>query len=143
MRKLTRAAPAVLLLALGATAPARAATVEVAVTEVRNTRGHVHVELCPQKLWLGDCTLVGEAAAQPGTTVVRIEHVPPGTYAAQAYHDENDNHKVDRGLLGIPREPVGFSNDAPLHRHGPSFEDAQFRVVKAVERITLRLRRLF
>lgn len=138
---LTRAATAAILVSFAAI-PTHAATVEVTVTNVHNARGHVHVELCPEKLWLGDCTLVGEAPARLDATVVRVEHVPPGTYAAQVFQDENDNHKVDRGLFGIPREPIGFSNDAPLRRRGPSFEDARFRVAKSVERITLRLRHL-
>ena len=122
---------------------AHAATVDVSVANVRDARGHIHVELCPEKLWLGDCTLIGEAPAVPGTTLVRVENVPPGIYAAQAYHDENDNHKVDRGLLGIPREGVGFSNDAKIRRHGPLFEDARFRVGHAPEHIALTLKHFF
>jgi len=130
--------------ALGAlvfAAATQAATLEVAVTNVLNTRGRVHVELCPEALFLKDCTIFAEAPAQVGTTIVRIEHVPPGKYAAQAYHDENSNGKVDRGLFGIPLEGVGFSNDAKLRRRGPSFEDAAFDFGgRPGERITLRLR---
>lgn len=120
---------------------AHAATLEVAVTNVTNTRGRVHVELCPETLFLKDCPIFAEAPAHVGTTVVRIENVKPGRYAVQAYHDENMNQKVDRGLFGIPLEGVGFSNDARLRRRGPSFEDAAFNVAgRAGERITLRLR---
>jgi len=134
-----------ILLALGvalvaAALPARAATVEVSVSNIREARGHIHVELCPERLFLGDCTILGEAPAQVGTTIVQILNVPPGVYAAQAYQDENDNHKVDRGLFGVPREGVGFSRDAKLYRHGPRFDEAAFRVTRAIERIALRLR---
>ncbi len=122
--------------------PAQASTVEVSVTNVQGARGHVHVELCPEKLFLGDCTLVGEAPSVVGTTLVRVLNVPPGAYAAQVFQDENDNHRVDRGLFGVPREGIGFSNDARLYRHGPHFDEAEFKVSRAVERITLRLRHL-
>ena len=38
----------------------------------------------------------------------------PGVYAAQAFHDENMNDKVDRNVLGLPTVGIGFSNDAPF-----------------------------
>ena len=130
---------AIVALVLAAPAAA-AATVEVSVTNVTNTRGRIHVELCPEAKFLGDCSILGEAPARLGTTIVRVENVPPGTYAAQAFHDENMNNKVDRGLFGVPREGVGFSNDARLYRHGPHFEEAKFPVIHPIERIALRLR---
>ena len=139
-RPLARAALLLALAAATVAAPAHAASVEVSVTNVLTDKGRVHVELCPEALFLKDCTLFGEAPARIGTTIVTVRDVPPGTYAVQAYHDENGNGKVDRGLFGIPREGVGFSNDAPLRRKGPRFEDARFPVARPVERITLRLR---
>ncbi len=144
MKNCAPAALAAFLLTLSSPgAVAHAAMVDVSVSNVRSAVGNIHVELCPQHLFLGDCTLVGETAAHAGVTVVRIENVPPGIYAAQAYHDENGNHRVDRGLFGVPREGVGFSNDAKLYRHGPHFDEAQFNVGRAVEHIALRLRHFF
>ncbi len=42
----------------------------------------------------------------------------------QAYQDENDNHKIDRNLFGIPTEGIGFSNDARMRFGPPEFADA-------------------
>jgi uncharacterized protein (DUF2141 family) len=75
--------------------------------------------------------------------MVEIAQVPPGEYAVQAFHDVTDAGRVHQNLLGIPREPIGFSNDAPVRLKGPRFEDAAFIVGQDVRRITLRLRRLF
>jgi outer membrane protein len=36
--------------------------------------------------------------------------VPPGDYALVVHHDENGNRRIDRNFVGIPREPLGFSN---------------------------------
>ena len=49
-----------------------------------------------------------------GQATVIIEDLPFGEYAAVAIHDENSNNKVDRHWYGHPKEPFGFSNDAPL-----------------------------
>ena len=120
---------------------ASAAVVEVAVTGVVEARGRIHVELCTQDTFLKpDCPYQGSAVATPGATVVKIPGVPPGKYAAQVFHDEHDDGKIHRNFLGIPTEPIGFSNDAPLHLHGPRFTEAAFAVEHGVERITLKLR---
>ncbi len=122
---------------------ASAAVVEVAVTGVIQARGHIHVDLCTQETFLKDnCPYAGTAVATPGSTVVTITGVPPGEYAAQVFHDEHDDGTVHRTVLGIPTEPIGFSNDAPLHLRGPKFKEAAFAVEHGVERITLRLRNI-
>jgi uncharacterized protein (DUF2141 family) len=134
-----------LLVLLTPAAPAVAANIDVAVTGVAEARGHVRVELCTRDTFLTqDCPYQGSAPAQVGAaTVVRIAEVPPGVYAAQAFHDETDQGIIHQNLLGVPRERVGFSNDARVHVRGPRFKDAAFLVGDDAERITLRLRRLF
>ena len=130
--------------AAAAAGSAWAATVEVTVTGVADERGHIRVELCTRETFLKpNCPYHGDAPATLGATVVRIEQVPPGVYAAQAFGDVTDQGVVHQGFLGIPREKIGFSNDAPLHAHGPRFRDAAFTVDSDVSRITFRLRRLF
>ena len=120
---------------------ASAAVVEIAVTGVVHARGHIHVDLCTEDTFLKDnCPYEGSAVATPGSTTVVINDVPPGEYAAQVFHDEHDDGKVRRTVLGIPTEGIGFSNNAPLHLHGPKFKEAAFAVAHGVEHITLRLR---
>lgn len=142
-----RRVPHVLTVALAAlvfAGAAHASLVEVEVTGLRNTRGHVRVELCTRETFLtDDCPYSGEAPAKVGETLVKIANVPPGEYAAQAYHDLTDAGVVHQTALGIPKEPIGFSNNAPLRLRGPRFSDAAFSVEGSVERITLRLRHLF
>lgn len=54
--------------------------------------------------------------------------LPPGTYAISVYEDLNGNHRLDRNLLGIPREPVGVSGN-PRSRYGPPrFDECCFHV---------------
>jgi uncharacterized protein (DUF2141 family) len=137
MRRLVLATFATLL----AAAPAHAATVLVTVNNVRNDHGHVLVALCTKANFLHPhCPWRGRAVAQPGTVVVRIDNVPPGLYAAQAFHDENDNGKLERTMLGLPKEAMGFSNDAPMRMSPPSFDAASFSVTAKGAAITFKLR---
>jgi uncharacterized protein (DUF2141 family) len=139
-RSLLRGLLAPALLVLVSAAPA-GAPVEVAVSGVREAKGNIHVDICLQKQFLtSDCPWIGTAPAQVGTTVVKVENVPPGRYAAQAFHDRNGNGKVDRGLFGIPKEAVGFSNDAPTPMRAPHFEDAAFEHGTSPQRIGFTLR---
>jgi uncharacterized protein (DUF2141 family) len=55
-----------------------------------------------------------------------FEGLPPGTYAVSAAQDVNDNGKIDANFIGIPKEPVGVSNDAKGRFGPPKFEDAKF-----------------
>ena len=72
--------------------------------------------------------------------MVRVENVPPGTYAAQAFHDENGNGELDRNILGLPKEAMGFSNDAPMRMGPPRFDSAAFTVQPKDTAIRFRLR---
>lgn len=101
---------------------------EVVVEGVRSDRGHVHVDVCPKESFLtdDDCVFTGSAPAQMGVTTVTVPHLPPGKYAVQAYLDENDNGKVDRNRLGIPKEAVGFSRDPNLLLGPPRFKSVAF-----------------
>jgi uncharacterized protein (DUF2141 family) len=129
---------------VGSAAPALAqepGAVIVHVENVRSSKGHVRVELCTQGAFLtDDCAVAGSAPAQRGETVVTLQDVPPGVYAVQVYHDANDDHKVNRGLLGIPTEDIGFSREAPLGLHGPQFIKAAFNHAADEQVVTVHLR---
>ena len=55
-----------------------------------------------------------------------IEDIPFGEYAIKLYHDENENGRMDRNMMGIPKEDYAFSNNA-VGSFGPAdYEDARF-----------------
>ena len=113
----------------------------VAVSDVRDAKGHVLVAVCPSAEFLSlHCPFAGEARAHPGTVTIRIDGIPPGVYAVQAFQDANDNRKVDRNLVGMPIEGIGFSNDAAFHFGPPRFADAAITLGPQGGRIALRLR---
>ncbi|MCZ7687277.1 MAG: DUF2141 domain-containing protein [Sandaracinaceae bacterium] len=70
-----------------------------------------------------------------------FEGVEPGAqYAVAAFHDENGNDDLDRGVFGIPTEGTGASNDARGFMGPPRWEHARFVLPDVREhRITIRI----
>lgn len=65
--------------------------------------------------------------------------LPAGTYAVSVYEDLNGNHKLDHNLIGIPREPVGASNN-PKGRFGaPRFAECAFELGRTGKTITINI----
>ena len=125
----------------GGAATTRGAILRVMVQNVVSSSGHVRVDVCTRSEFLSKCRYSGAAPATPGVTMVEVRDLPPGVYAVQAYDDRNDNREVDRNVLGLPTEAVGFSNDAAVGLHGPSFKRAYFVYSGGEQTLSLRLRR--
>lgn len=69
---------------------------------------------------------VPKQAAVESRQRIDVGALPPGHYAVAVFLDTNGNHKLDKTFLGIPKEPVGVSNN-PQHRIGPPrFDDCSF-----------------
>ena len=112
---------ALLLLANDVGAP-----IEVQVSGVRSAKGLVVVNVCPERTFLKACPFQVKAPAKAGVVTVVMRGVPPGRYAIQAWHDANANGDLDRGFFGIPKEGLGFSNDAMPRLMHPKFAVAAF-----------------
>jgi uncharacterized protein (DUF2141 family) len=131
----------VLLVALFVTMEAQAATVTVTITDVRDSRGVVRVAVCPRADFLHPrCPYVGLTRSETGSVVVTIKNVPPGVYAAQAFQDAKDTGILERNWLGLPKEGMGFSNNAPMRFGPPNFSDAAFALGAGDAAISFRLR---
>ncbi len=134
-------AAAVWNIAPSAAADERTGTLRIVVSNVRVGQGHVHMAICPQSLFLKDnCPYKATVPARQGETEVVIDGIPAGTYSAQAYLDENDNDRLDRTLLGIPEEGVGFSGDPSYTVSPPDFQETAFTFDGVSGSITFRLR---
>ena len=120
---------------------AHAATLVIELSGVDNDRGLVRVAVCtPETFTTKRCPFTGAVAARAGAVTVSVEGIPPGRYAVQAYHDEDGNGRLRRGLLGFPAEAIGFSRDAPVRLGAPRFEDAAIEVAEPSTAARLRLR---
>lgn len=115
---------------------AEADDVTIHISGIRSDLGHVRVAVCPKSMFLqADCPWHTVIAAHKGSVIATLHDLPPGQYAAQAFHDEDDNGRLERGLLGMPREGMGFSRDAPMRFGPPRFSDAAFFVIQKADTI--------
>ncbi|HXS11688.1 MAG TPA: DUF2141 domain-containing protein [Acidobacteriaceae bacterium] len=65
--------------------------------------------------------------------------LPAGRYAIAALHDENSNHKLDRNMLGWPKEGFGFSNNPKVNLSAPGFNTAAMQITCPVTETTIHL----
>jgi uncharacterized protein (DUF2141 family) len=118
-----------------------AADVQVVVSGVRNDHGHVRIAVCaPTEFLHANCRYFTRVAARAGEVRATVPGVPPGRYAVQAFHDENDNTVLDRNFLGMPLEGMGFSNDARMWFGPPRFDAAAVEVPAGGAAITFHLK---
>jgi uncharacterized protein (DUF2141 family) len=116
---------------------AAAGDLTVDIAGLRSQEGVVRVAVCPRAAFTGpDCPHAGVAPADMARVIVR--NVPDGTYALQAFHDENDDGDLNRKGLR-PAEGLAFSNDARMRLGPPRFRDAAVRV-QGDGRLTLTMR---
>lgn len=94
--------------------------------------------------WLETDTIRdGVVPINDGTSVISLTGLAYGEYAVSVYHDRNDNRKLDTGLFGIPKEPLGTSNDAKIRFGPPRYEDAVFELDQPTLSIQIPVKKLF
>ncbi|NJN30861.1 MAG: DUF2141 domain-containing protein [Synechococcales cyanobacterium RM1_1_8] len=70
----------------------------------------------------------------------RFDNLEPGTYAVAAFHDANGDGLLNRGLMGIPREGFGFSNNPKILVGAPSFKKAAIALTQTQLAIQIQLK---
>jgi uncharacterized protein (DUF2141 family) len=119
-------------LALLVTPLAMAEPLSLSIKGVSSDKGQVVIQVYSNsKNWMSD--KAGEILLQQKVPAAQLlantEVVLPlayGSYAIQVYHDTDSNNELKTNWIGIPREPVGISNNAKGKMGPPSFKDAVF-----------------
>lgn len=103
--------------------------IEVVVSNVGEIKGNMMVAVYNSE---GDFMKkhydVKKAKITGKEVVVVFENVKPGEYAVTLFQDLNENLKLDTNLVGMPKEPYGFSNNVMGNMGPPSFEQAKVKV---------------
>lgn len=103
----------------------------VNIEGLENNKGQVMVALYnsekgfPDEQWKGKITIPTNQKAQ-----VIFSDLPEGNYAVSFLHDENLNAKMDKNMVGYPKENFGFSNNPSIKFAAPKFKECQFYVGK-------------
>ena len=125
--------------------PLPAADLAVEVRGIRSGDGRLYVAVhAPETKGKFPATSGTIAAVQQSANVGALRFIlrdlPPGRYAVNAFHDENDNGELDTNLVGIPSEGYGFANDPDSSFGPPDFEAAAVNVGDAAEVAVMTLR---
>jgi uncharacterized protein (DUF2141 family) len=110
-----------------------AANLRVVATNVKSDQGKIYIWVYDKKDdWLSDryrtqksVTVAGNRTDDTVTTELLL---PAGEYALSVFQDVNDDGKLARNFIGIPKEPAGLSNNLRPRFGPPKYKDAKFNL---------------
>jgi uncharacterized protein (DUF2141 family) len=105
-------------------------------TQNANDAGVVRCGLFKQNGWLKKAFRASIVKVNKTTARCIFKDVPAGIYGVSAFHDEDNDGKLDTNFVGYPLEEYCSSNNARNMFSAPSWKDAKF----AYRRGTVRLR---
>jgi len=94
--------------------------------QTRNDAGVVRCGLFKQSGWLKDAYRASIVKITKNTARCLFKEVPPGVYGISAFHDEDNDGKLDTNIVGYPTEQYCSSNNARNMFSAPSWKDAKF-----------------
>src|SRR5882762_7794381 len=112
--------------------PQKTDTLVVRISHIRNTKGKIWVALFQSAQGFPEddskAFRIQESPIDPQTLTAQVvfANIPQGIYAVSTFHDENLNGKVDKNIIGIPKEGYGTSNNPGRKMRPPTFEEARF-----------------
>lgn len=119
-------------------------SLSVAIAGLKDPQGDVHFSLFSSAEGFPGS---GEQAIAKGSTSASktppsftFENLQPGQYAVAVFHDANGDGILNRGLMGIPREGFGFSNNPKILMGAPSFKRAAIAVESGNLEICIQLK---
>ncbi len=84
-------------------------SLEIEVTGLRSNNGLIMLQLLDKNEKI---VTQAKGVISGNKSVIMIKDLKPGQYAFRFFHDEDLSGKMETGILGIPKEGYGFSNDA-------------------------------
>ena len=103
----------------------------VAVNGIKNRQGEIQISLYNKDGTIPDKELKNyyktkRVKIEGEKTKVLFSNLPKGRYAVSVFHDQNNNHKIDKGFF-MPKEGVGLSNFETVNLFNlPNFQKASF-----------------
>jgi uncharacterized protein (DUF2141 family) len=109
------------------------ANLRIVATNVKTDQGKLYVWVYDKKDdWLSDRYRTQKSIAVAGNrtndTVTLELLLPAGEYALSIFQDVNDDGKLARNFIGLPKEPAGLSNNLRPRFGPPKYKDAKFDV---------------
>lgn len=112
-------------------------SIHLTFTNIQEAKGQIMVALNDTKGEMIEGYLV--PVTKTGSLNYTIENVAPGKYTMAFFHDINKDEELNTNMVGIPKEPYAFSNNARGTFGPPSLEDQTF-TVKGDVKMTIELK---
>jgi len=117
------------------------ATIEITIENIKYKKGTI--KICatkqPEQFLKNMEYCQSIPIKKKGQLTTIFKKLPFGKYAFVIYHDKNNNGHLDLGLLKIPKEPYGFSNNPSTMFGPPNFEKASININQEKLLITIKL----
>ncbi|QJD81088.1 DUF2141 domain-containing protein [Spirosoma rhododendri] len=115
-------------------------SLKITVQNVQEQQGNLFVAIFkPGASFPQGKPFEGKKVGISGESTTITFPVEPGDYAVAIYHDVNGNGKMDKNMLGIPKEPYGFSTNFKPKMSAPKFTDCQVTVGETTKAISIKL----
>ena len=109
-----------------------AQTLEVSITNIRNTKGQLYVAIFNNdQSFKVEVPVFGKKYAKAdiqNKTYRLVIPIPPGEYGLSILDDENSDGKMNYRFVGFPLEGFGFSNYKHRGIRKPRFKQFSFQV---------------
>jgi len=117
-------------------------TIILKVTGLHSEKGQVRIAVFnSSETWLGEHPVYSSTIKVDSQSVTwKLDDVPYGDYGIAAFHDENSNGKMDKNLLGIPKETYGFSNNLTVILRAPKWEKGKVAVRNPITEISIEVK---
>jgi len=115
----------------------------VKVTGIKSSGGTIKIGLFNKKAGFPNIARVmrGINKRNRRKQVVGVfSNLPAGRYAVAIVHDENNNGRLDKNILGMPKEGYGFSRNVKPMMSAPSFSATSFQLGGKTKNISIRMR---
>lgn len=119
------------LITLTSSKPVVEEGIKIVITNLRNDKGHVLVSLFKEGAGYPDDASKAlrkiKLDIRNKKASVIFTGLASGDYAIAILHDENDDQKMNKNSLGLPKEGYGFSNNVKGAFGPPSWSKANFK----------------
>ena len=103
----------------------------VTIEDIEDTQGRLMVAIVDSEQAFageGEPVMSLILPAREGSVTFTSNALAPGEYAMRVMHDLNGNGEMDANMVGIPKEPWGFSNSATGSFGPPKWKKAKFTI---------------
>lgn len=111
------------------------------VSDIGTNRGEVRIALFnSKKTYTKNPIHVAVVKVEKGSARWIVTDLKPGDYAIALFHDANGDGKMNKNLIGLPKEDYGFSNDASGTFGPPSWSKAKLTIGEGVTQHIINLK---